>query len=300
MPIIVYPPGMEWQTMQQRPHHLLKQAASHGWEVFFGETSPTPTAPYQVRPHLYVVGDWEQLPLQQWDVLYLTDPQKVLFCRKLRARMLVYDCVDERGAADEKLLRHADLVLATSRLLAEKARQAGARHVLYLPNACDYEHFAVAGWPKADAAPTIGYCGVLAPHLDYELLFQLILRVPNWHWCFIGQEKGRVYLPATARVERLGHQDYEALPRLLETVHVGIIPFTPSALTRAVNPVKVYEYLAAARPVVAPALPELLPLAEQGLLTCCASDWRAWREALECALEAGPNRPGQPRGQHVA
>lgn len=259
--------------MQQRPHHLLKQAAAHGWEVFFGELSSSPSPPRQVLPYLYVVTDWNQLPLRRFEVLYLTDPYQVQFTQNLHPRVLLYDCVDERGEADVDLIRSAHLVLATSRLLAEKARTLGAARVLYLPNACEYNHFAQTPWPAPGSSPTLGYCGILAPHLDYELLFQLILRVPHWHWRFIGQEKGSVHLPATARVRRLGHRDYADLPQLLGPVHVGLIPFSCSPLTRAVNPVKVYEYLAAARPVVATSLPELLPLSEEGLITCCVGDW---------------------------
>ena len=45
-----------------------------------------------------------------------------------------------------------------------------------------------------------------------------------------------------------------------------IIPFSRVPLTEATNPVKVYEMLATGKPVVAVGLPELVPIAEQGLI----------------------------------
>jgi hypothetical protein len=55
------------------------------------------------------------------------------------------------------------------------------------------------------------------------------------------------------------------VPSLVAGFDVCIVPFLDSALTRCVDPVKVYEYLAAGKPVVATVLPELERL-EPGLV----------------------------------
>ncbi|HEX9189763.1 MAG TPA: glycosyltransferase, partial [Vicinamibacteria bacterium] len=63
----------------------------------------------------------------------------------------------------------------------------------------------------------------------------------------------------------LGEVDYQEVPGLVAGWDVCLVPFVDTELTRCVDPVKVYEYLAAGRPVVATPLPELRRL-EPGLV----------------------------------
>lgn len=299
--------------MKQRPHHLLERAARNGFTVFFGNYSPAArgkpikgasdgqnhgaTRIREVSPNLFVLDDWAGLPTKRVDVLYLTDPLQLKFCNDMQANALVYDCLDDRGDSDIELIRHGDLVLATAEVLADKVRRCGAKRLLYLPNACDWRHFAETpldpGTVDAGGSrSTVGYVGVLASHLDYELLFDLIVGKRNANWVFAGQEKGDVLIPANARVRRLGHVAYEDLPKAMAAFQVGIIPYLDSPLTRAVNPVKLYEYLAAGRPVVSSRLPELQKFEREGLIIC-ASTTREWLDALEEAFDEFPNYMGR-------
>jgi glycosyltransferase involved in cell wall biosynthesis len=58
-------------------------------------------------------------------------------------------------------------------------------------------------------------------------------------------------------VRLLGHKAYSELPAYLNCFNVAVIPFKNNELTRGVNPVKLYEYLAAGKPVVSSDLPEV-------------------------------------------
>jgi GT2 family glycosyltransferase len=55
----------------------------------------------------------------------------------------------------------------------------------------------------------------------------------------------------------LGEKPYAELPAYLTDFDVCTIPFLRTPLTEATNPVKVFEYLGAGKPIVARALPEL-------------------------------------------
>lgn len=253
---LIYPPGMEWDIMVQRPHHLLRLAAAAGWKVTWWETGPY-RPPREAAPGLRVVRSWpDAAAAGPFDVLYLTDPTQLIHLRPPAPPLLVYDRCDLRGAHEIPLLVRADLVLATTPGLAAQASKY-SRRVVLLPNAADPDHFKPSHRAHRGDPPCIGYVGILAPHVDYSLLCDLIGARPTWRWLFAGQEKGGVSLPATAEVTRLGHVDYANLPGVLAEIDVGVVPFKDSPLTRAVDPIKVYEYLAAGKQVVATRLPHL-------------------------------------------
>src|SRR5690606_30161875 len=58
-------------------------------------------------------------------------------------------------------------------------------------------------------------------------------------------------------IRLVGEVPYAQLPYWLHGFDVALLPFRVIDLTMATNPVKVYEYLAAGKPVVAVDLPEM-------------------------------------------
>src|SRR2546422_3047709 len=69
-------------------------------------------------------------------------------------------------------------------------------------------------------------------------------------------------LEALPNVRLLGLQPYETMPQYLYHFDACIIPFKINTITEATDPVKVYEYLSAGKPVVSVALPELSSYSE--------------------------------------
>ena len=99
-----------------------------------------------------------------------------------------------------------------------------------------------------------------------------------------------------------GEKPHGDLPALRARFDVEIIPFRLSALTHAVDPVKLYEAAAAGRPIVATRMRALEPLAERGLVRLAdgAEDFAAAIEAsaVEAAATA-PARRGVRPGEHL-
>jgi hypothetical protein len=62
-----------------------------------------------------------------------------------------------------------------------------------------------------------------------------------------------------ANVAFLGQKALESLPEYLKVLDVALIPYVMSGHTATVYPLKLHEYLAAGRPIVASPLPELRP-----------------------------------------
>jgi GT2 family glycosyltransferase/glycosyltransferase involved in cell wall biosynthesis/uncharacterized coiled-coil protein SlyX len=199
----------------------------------------------------------------------------------LRARYswkLVYDCMDDHSGfatndpavvgREAELVASSDLVVATSQLLYQRLSQANPNCIL-VPNGGDYAHFS--SLPPRDASPLsakprpiIGYYGAIAEWFDTEAVCQAAALHPEWSFVLIGHTFGSNLkgLDRQPNVELLGEKPYAELPLYLAGFDICIIPFLRTPLTEATNPVKVFEYLSAGKPVVAAALRELDPLDE--------------------------------------
>lgn len=188
----------------------------------------------------------------------------------LQGNIIIYDCMDHHaGFADNGkhvatmetlLLRQADLVLTSSAPLRELIRKAGRDNVL-IRNAAQVEFFSKR--PNRLAIkhdrPIIGYYGALAEWFDIKLLTEVAKDNPQWAFELVGSTRGCDIAQASRLPNVTFHDEvpYAVLPKFLYAFDVCLIPFKRIPLTECTNPVKIYEYLAAGKPVVATPLPEL-------------------------------------------
>jgi glycosyltransferase involved in cell wall biosynthesis len=94
--------------------------------------------------------------------------------------------------------------------------------------------------------------------VDIDLLAQVASQRPDWSIILIGEPLTDVSpLSGLANVHLLGRRPYKVLPRYAKCFDVGLIPFRVNDLTRAVNPIKLREYLSAGLPVVSTPMPEV-------------------------------------------
>ncbi|MDY0169842.1 MAG: glycosyltransferase [Thermoguttaceae bacterium] len=211
-------------------------------------------------------------PLEIWsftpDVAYLLDrfgqPRVVYYCVDEHSQFTGYDAAQVLRD-EEALCRRADLVVTTSGPLYE-SRKAWNPNTILVPHGVDYDHFARAladDLPEpADLSaiprPRLGFFGLLRDWVDLDLLAEVARRRPDWHVVLLGGSTVDLaaYRPI-ANMHFLGPKPYADLPAYCRGFDVGLIPFKLNALTRAVNPIKLREYLAAGLPVVSTPLPEV-------------------------------------------
>ena len=237
-------------------------------------------------------------------VIFVQYPSWEPLARELRERFgwrLVYDCMDEHTgfgthgedtAADERhLISEADLVVATSRPLLEKVRRIRP-DVLALPNAGDAARFEAL--PARSSSPlsrlprpVVGYYGAIAAWFDVASVAEASRRHPEWSFALVGDASGASLeaLEGRPNVHRFGEVPYDALPAYVAGFDVCTIPFERTPLTEATNPVKLYEYLATGKPIVARRLPEIEPFEEVIVLYGAATDFTM---ALEAAVREDP------------
>jgi O-antigen biosynthesis protein len=189
---------------------------------------------------------------------------------RLRAEcgaVIVYDCHDwlagfgnvaeELLARERDAMRDADSVVFSSRVLAERWEHG---HAVVIRNAGDPEHFRLIPWRGRRERPVIGYAGALNHWFDSDAVAQAAELRPGWEFLLMGPvdtaDVSRLRMLANVRLT--GAVPYAKLPERLAECDVVLIPFKPTPLIEAVNPVKLYEYLACGLPVVSAPLPEVL------------------------------------------
>ena len=192
-------------------------------------------------------------------------------------RGVVYDCMDElsqfRFAPPELvereriLLAHADIVFTGGRKLFEsKARRH--RNVHFFGCGVDVDHFArardsataIATELRTLPKPVLGYFGVIDERLDYALIDALAERFSHGSVVFVGPvaKVDRSELPQRPNLYWLGQRSYAELPSYVKGFDVCLMPFALNAATEFINPTKTLEYMAAGKPIVSTAVPDVV------------------------------------------
>jgi hypothetical protein len=169
-------------------------------------------------------------------------------------------------------VKSADVVAATADeifMLLKKERP----DTLLLPNAVRLEDWISTGSNAVpndmkearNAEVVIGYYGSIAEWLDWTLLENVAAEKRDWAFVLIGpthgesdQEAIEKYIRRVPNLHYLGPKKYSALSSYLFHFDIAIIPFVLNEVTHAVSPVKLFEYMAAGKPIVASPMREIL------------------------------------------
>jgi glycosyltransferase involved in cell wall biosynthesis len=200
----------------------------------------------------------------------------------------------------------ADVVLAPNesyrRVALERGRKAPER-VFVVRNAPDLDRFR-PGEPdaalKRGKAHLLGYVGVLGPQdggdVAIRALEQLRRRRSDWHAIFAGEgdclpELRRLTsdLGLDEHVDFVGWVGDREIKSLLSTADVCLSPEPLTPLNRMSTMIKVAEYMAMERPVVAFDLPETRYTAGDAALYAPANDEAAFAACID-ELLSNPSR----------
>jgi glycosyltransferase involved in cell wall biosynthesis len=207
-------------------------------------------------------------------------PSQAAMLRRGRPGRMIYEMIDDHsldgvgeqwGKEHEKLLVAADIVTASADALLAQVQQVRP-DALLLPNGVRLEDWAGVGqaavppdMEKAcQKAVVVGYYGAIAAWMDFDLWMAAARLRPDWAFVWIGFP----YTPETMRkIEQvtalpnafyLGGKSYGELPAYLAHFDVAAIPFVLNSITHACSPVKLFEFMAAGKPVVATRMREIL------------------------------------------
>ena len=304
---------LRWNFVYQRPQHLLARCACARPVIYVEEPrrdapaphlelEPTPCGVIVAIPHLPpgmspALADAAQRAMidrllarelgGQRPVLWYYTPMAIPFTQHVKARAIVYDCMDELSlfdgappelaARERVLLAHADVVFTGGHSLYEHKR-ATSRHcnIHAFPSSVDVDHFMQARYDVPDPEdqaeiprPRVGFYGVIDERMDLALIDGLAAARPDLALVMIGPivKIDPATLPRRPDLYWIGPRSYEQLPAYLAGWDVALLPFARNASTRFISPTKTPEYLAAGRPVVSTSIADVVtPYGRDGLV----------------------------------
>ncbi len=188
-----------------------------------------------------------------------------------QAVVIYYDIMDEweefhrvgqapwyEKALEENLILKADIVTAVSPVLAQKFSSLRTDiHIIgngFTPAVLGQQSRSIAQRRRFTENPVIGYFGHLTDAwFDWGLLFDLATDFPSASFEIIGYGQpdwvsNKVL--AYRNIRLWGKVPPAQLHKHVANWSIGIIPFSHSALSEAVDPIKIYEYLYFGLPVV--------------------------------------------------
>jgi glycosyltransferase involved in cell wall biosynthesis len=245
-------------------------------------------------------------------VFVVSNPYAAGTALSLRRDLLCYDYNDNpfqfpqtpewvRPGLDA-LLGRSDLVFVVSRHYLEMLSRDGVENLHLLGNGVEYEHFSRRRDEPAElsgiARPLLLYTGRVGPLIDFDLLGAVADAFPRATLLAVGpvDPMSRDDLASLLRKRNVMWMDerpYEDLPAYIQASDVCLAPFRfMDAYTVGVNPNKIYQYLAAGRPVVSSYFAEL---DGHGDVIGLARDAREFIDIIARALAAPPPAEGMRR-----
>ena len=179
---------------------------------------------------------------------------------------------------DEELLHKADFVLHVSDELHQEAKSKTTRSLL-LPQGVDERFFDCSDPPPSDldpiARPIIGYVGGMDRHkFDTPLVVQVVRSLPDCSFVFVGAPSPNVdALRDLPNAHFLGLKKHEEIPSYVHGFDVCMVPTAQTEWGMKCRPLKLMEYLAAGKPVVATPTPASTEFADSAFISDDAASW---------------------------
>jgi glycosyltransferase involved in cell wall biosynthesis len=227
-------------------------------------------------------------------------PHPGFLARNLGEKLTVFYCIDDYSklpdvdtatirTMDDNLTSASDIVFACNQSLADARRPLNA-NIHVSPHGVDTEVFALANSPETQIPdelknvprPIIGSWGLIDPRVDLSIVEYIARTRPDWTILLIGRIATDVStLKQMPNVIFAGVKPYTELPSWAKAIDVCVLPYVQTSLVLQSSPLKLREYLASGKPLVATPLPEAILLGEAVEI---ASDGPSFITAIEHAL----------------
>ncbi|MBF0545236.1 MAG: hypothetical protein HQM08_12430 [Candidatus Riflebacteria bacterium] len=160
---------------------------------------------------------------------------------------------------ESAIYKRADVIFATTELIKKDSENNGAKNVVLLPNAVH------SSWvkEKRTSFPMFPPLRIISAGAHFEWIdfkwLEMFTNNPKISLNIVGPGRGcdfsrLINLPGVTYHGIVGH---DKLRQIVDSCHVGLIPFKKMKLTLAVDPIKAYEYKARGLLIWSSDIPEL-------------------------------------------
>ena len=283
--IVIYPPTIDWNTLRQRPQQIMMEFARKGYLAIYcttnGGSKTEVDGARELEHGLFLTNHFQDLFDVPHPIILITYPFHYdLLFNFTGEPTVVYEIIDEIEIfgsdivllknLDDRLTKIADVITATATSLW-KRKQSERPDIALVENGADISHFMRSvdnseipediSTIKKEGKPIIGYYGALAQWFDYNLILQAAAKRPDLNFVLIGRDYDGTIHPflstATPNIRYIGGENnqgvpYETLHGYLAAFDVATIPFRADLeIIKSTNPVKMFEYMAGGKPIVA-------------------------------------------------
>lgn len=215
--------------------------------------------------------------LNQYEYIWITSPLLLdyISLEQLRNKIVIYDCMDDflgfypglnvldrLRELEIRLVKRADLVITSSEYLKNKMVKVYGEYMKSDPAVINNgistslleDVRAAVNTELKENTPSsnlvnLMYIGTIGAWMDFDMLVRILDRLPECEITLVGPVETTV--PSHPRIRNAGTVKHEELAAYARKADVLVMPFVLNELVRAVDPVKIYEYISFGKPIVA-------------------------------------------------
>lgn len=282
--------GIDWSWIYQRPHILAKKLKEdYDMTILFPrcileyrrkkpsipniEARILWTIPFQEK--CWIIGKisaWinksKFVDIKENDYIYVGYPVYARYIPEEYEGKIIYDCMDDYIAmysdqkrvdvvkkAEDKLIKEADLLIASSIKLKEKVDAiAGYGKCELIRNGAKIRDVLEVKKQRIKKEYKIYYIGTIAQWFDYPLLVESLKKNQDIKYILIGPAEKKV---EDRNIVYKGVVAHEQLGISIEDADCLIMPFILNDIVLSVDPVKLYEYIAFGKCIISVYYPEV-------------------------------------------
>lgn len=162
--------------------------------------------------------------------------------------------------AFKQLLLRVDLITVISHELEEQAESLVGTKVptIVVPNGVDTTVFNINDSPKKEphSPPTVGFVGAFEYFIDFDLILDTAELLPEVRFLLVGDGRKFSYVATEKERRQIDNIDLTGLveshkvPDYIDKMDIGLNTFKRVPVAHSALPLKLFEYIARAKPVI--------------------------------------------------